>query len=86
MGLIEAAVNDNAGHRGDINNRTAARFLHQFGFRFTGVPYAGEVNIDHPLPLLGFHLQRRIGVGDTGGVDGDIKAAKAAFCQRHPSA
>ena len=79
MRLIETAVNDNAGHRGDINNRTAARFLHQFGFRFAGVPHAGQVNIDNPLPLLGFHLQRRIGVGNPGGVDGYIEAAKVAF-------
>ena len=35
--------------------------------------------LDNPLPLLGFHLQRRIGVGNPGGVDGYIEAAKAAF-------
>ncbi len=32
--------------------------------------------------MLALHLQRRIGVGDPGGVDGDVEAAKAAFGQR----
>ncbi len=82
MCLVEAAVNDNPRHRGDINNRPAAGLQHQFRFRFAGVPYAGEIDIDHPLPLLALHLQRRIGVGDPGGVDGDVEAAKAVFGQR----
>lgn len=82
MRLVEAAVNNNPRHRGDIDNRPAAGLQHQFRFRFAGVPYAGEIDIDHPLPLLALHLQRRIGVGDPGGVNGDIEAAIAAFGQR----
>ncbi len=79
MRPVEAAVNNNPRHRGDIDNRPAAGLQHQFRFRFAGVPYAGEIDIDHPLPLLALHLQRRIGVGDPGGVDGDVEAAKAVL-------
>ncbi len=86
MRLVEAAVNNNPRHRGDIDNRPAAGLQHQFRFRFAGVPYAGEIDIDHPLPLLALHLQRRIGVGDPGGVDGDVEAAKAVFGQRNGGA
>ena len=82
MRLVEAAVNNNPRHRGDIDNRPAAGLQHQFRFRFAGVPYASEIDIDHPLPLLALHLQGRIGVGDPGGVNGDIEAAIAAFGQR----
>lgn len=82
MRPVEAAVNNNPRHRGDIDNRPAAGLQHQFRFRFAGVPYASEIDIDHPLPLLALHLQRRIGVGDPGGVNGDIEAAIAAFGQR----
>lgn len=84
MRPIEAAVHDNPRHRSD--NRPAARLLHQFRFCFAGVPYAGEVDVDNPLPLLAFHLQGRIGVGDTGGVNGDIEAAIAAFGQSNGGA
>ena len=86
MRLVEAAVNNNPRHRGDIDNRPAAGLQHQFRFRFAGGPYAGEIDVDSPLPLLALHLQRRIGVGDPGGVNGDIEAAIAAFGQRNGGA
>ncbi len=45
----------------------------------------GEIDVDNPLPLLALHLQGRIGVGDPGGVNGDIEAI-AAFGERNGGA
>jgi len=77
--LFQPAIDDNARHGGDIDNRAAARLRHQFRLRFTGVPDAGQVNIDHLLPLFAFHFQRWIGVSDAGSIDRHVETSIAFF-------
>ena len=73
VGLQQPAVDDRAGHRGDVDDRAATARQHRPRLGLAGQEDAGVVDVDHPLPLRQRHLLGGGGVGDAGAVDGEAE-------------
>ena len=69
MGLQQPAIDDGARHRGDADNRAAAPREHRTCLDTAGLKDAGEIDVEHPLPLRERHRLGRRRIGDAGAVD-----------------
>ena len=66
MNLLNAPVNDDAGHRRDIDDRPLPARQHHLRFSLARQKNAGEIDIQHLLPLRKGHLFGGSGIRDTG--------------------
>ncbi|MNE36541.1 hypothetical protein D3C80_1303540 [compost metagenome] len=71
MALHQPAIDDDAGHGGDVDDCTTTVLQHGIGFRLAGEENALQVDVHHRLELAFLHLLGRIGIGDAGGIDGE---------------
>lgn len=73
MALRQAAVDNHARHRGDVDNRAAPMRQHRPRLGLTGQEDALQIDVDQRLELAFLHRLGRIGIGDSGGVDGEAE-------------
>ena len=82
MALVETAIDDDAGHRRDVDDRAAAVLQHGARLRLAGQEDALQIDVHHRLELAFLHLLGRIGIGDAGGIDGQRQRAQLRFGAR----
>ena len=83
MGLQEAAVDDAAGHGGDVDDGALAARQHDPRLGLATEHHPGEVDVEHALPALQFQLLGRLGVGDAGAVDRETQGTELGLGTGH---
>ncbi|CAI8970532.1 hypothetical protein EMIT0357P_60327 [Pseudomonas marginalis] len=74
--LQQAAVDDAAGHGGDIDDGAFATRQHHRGLGLATEENAGEVDVQGGLPALQLQVFGGLGIGNAGAVDGHAEWAE----------